>query len=242
MPDSEFEALKERLVGDSNEMMCKFSNILNKFRKFLKKSDKQVLEDVKSILRTLVDHPTVRKNPHRTIKNDLDEAKGVNEIIEIISNYSSFFSYYLLETIFDQLEYKEGKQEIKKHKKEVKAYAECRLLSHTPKGMGITGREKAIVKFILDGSYSECSAGILGSFHKELCQLLNIPRYILVLDGPSAGSICIEFHIPAHLKFQVFPLSEKQFECLKMIRFGNAKIEAVICENFQYDIRGGKHF
>ena len=165
MPDSEFEVLKERLVSDSNDMMCKFSKILNKFRK---KSDKQVLEDVKSILRTLVDHPTVRKNPDRTIKNDLDEAKGVNEIIEIISNYSSFFSYYLLETIFDQLDYEEGKEEINKHKKEVKTYAECRLLSHTPKGMGITGREKAIVKFILDGRYSECSAGILGSFQKEL--------------------------------------------------------------------------
>ena len=78
-------------------------------------------------------------------------------------------------------------------------------------------------------------------FSKRTSQLLNIPRYILVLDGPSTGSICIEFHLPAHLKFQVFPLSEKQIECLKMIRFGDVIIEAVICENFQYNIRGGKH-
>ena len=141
MSDSEIEALKERLVSDSNDMMCKFSKILNKFRNFLKKAGKKVLKDVKSILRTLVDHPTVRKNPHRTIKNDLDEANGVNEIIDIVSNYSSFFSYHLLETIFDQLNYKEGKEEIEKHKEELTTYAKRRL-SHIPKGNGIVGRKR----------------------------------------------------------------------------------------------------
>ena len=239
MTNQEKERLKYALEEKSKKMICKFSYIRQRFGNFLRKNGSDdTIANLKGILYDLIEYPPLFHNKpnYPTIDKDLDRANSINDIKRIINSYSSFFNFELLEIIFDQMEYKEGMDALELHKKDIAEYAKDRIY-HFPSGLGIKDAKHIVVAVKLDNTYEGCTISHLITFHKNLCQLLEVTLGQFPLDGLQPGCICIIFHLPEHLR-KIFPLTHDQISELKKLRCFNAKILKLSCEDLQYELNG----
>ena len=242
MSDSERTMLRETLRQQSNKMTLKFSYIRKQFSDYLRTCDSdQVITKLKDILYDMVGYPPLfEDNPNfPTIDNDLERAKSIFEIKRIINSYSSFFNFDLLATVFDHIEYENGKTALEHHRKDLADYAMQRIY-HFPSGLGIHKAKRMVVAIKLDDAYKGCNISHLIGFHEELCELLKLKLGQFPLDGLQPGCICIILHLPCAL-VKIFPLSHNQIDKLRTLRCYNSKVLSITCEDLHYKEVGKIH-
>ena len=237
MTDIERKRLKYTLEEKSNEMMCKFARIRRQFSTFLEEngSDDAIVK-LKDILFDYVGYPPLFQNRpnYPTIDKDLEKANSITEIKRIINSYSSFFNIKMLEIVFDEMGYREGKVALDRHKEDIAEYAKKRIY-HFPSGLGIKNAKHIVVAVKLDDAYKDCTGSHLITLHNNLCQLLKVSLGQFQLDGLQPGCISIMFHLPEFLR-KIFPLTREQISELQRLRCHHARIIKLSCEDLQYDI------
>ena len=151
-------------------------------------------------------------------KKELMEAEDLDDVWVKISDYFSFFNYYLVEHIADTLGTDEDKQRVASYKKAFVAYAKRRVyecpaeMCSESKGVGTT----IIVK--LDRSYDNCTLQQLQLFEDKLADILQLREDgVLRLCHVQPGCYELTFQAPFIVETAIFPLSLEQEATLKAL-------------------------
>ena len=217
------------LKSDSNEMICKFNKIRTGLHSFIVDTAVNI-NNLKWILQDFKHCGTIRKTSNS--EDVTENYMNVSELFTVISNYSSFFNYNLVEDIIKILKYEEGKILMEKYKQDFADYVKRRV-TDCPSGIGMKGTKHVCIQVQLDESFADCRLEHILTLGKDICKILGIKFYKLQVEGAKPGSVCIVFHLVAE---DVFPLSEKQLHEFETLRYMKAKILSISCGSYIYEI------
>lgn len=228
-----------KLDLQSVEMMREFNKIKNEFVKLLS-SQEHLIPKLHSFISPYRKLPTIYENDpeQSTIRRDLSKAKSVNQYMDIINSYCSFFNYKFLKELFNFLEYKEGKKNIELYESEFAIYLSKRKTTNCPAGIGMKGSDHTIFTIKLDNLYKDCDGLYIEELQKDICKILQLRSEQLQLEKVTQGCICVVFHLLKNMKHVVFPLSQRQLEELRSLDYFGASILQISCEYFVYNIEG----
>ena len=219
------------------------SNILVKYSTFIKDSNADI-DDLIGILQTYsMIAPIYEKDSHlqTTLKND-----GVTTIpkyMRVIGCYTSFFNFELLQSMFDYLNYEEGKSSLKAYEKEFAEYAKRRIVPHCPSGVGMKDVDHVCVDVKLDDAYEGCKTEHIKVLQKDIGRILKVKVESLPFDRVVPGCISVIFHLPVALKDEKFPLSLEQIKALQQLRYNEARVLRISCGDYTQEIHHdqGRH-
>ena len=227
--EGDSEALQAKLCNDFEYMTKSFQDLMvtvgNSLEK-RKKSTSNILACV-SQFKTLEPVYTDLQNKQSEFRHrfpELKKATSISEAMNVISDYSSFFNYCLVEQIVLGLGTDEDKAKLKEYETEFQKYAECSVFECPPE-LGVTGKDwpSFFVKVHHKG-FEECSINHLRHFTSHLAKILNLPIGLLVLDSVAPGCLELIVQVPQPSYRNVFPLSSQQEQDLAAL--GVIKISA----------------
>ena len=235
------EKYKIKLEQHSQEMIITFNDLMYDFYKYMNSKEVPVNE-LKTFLRGLGRLNTIYEDEkdQPTISKDLKNALTIDDIMDIIWSYCSFFNFSLIKKIVDKLEQLHGfKPRLEEYKQAFTKYAEHKLVYCCPSGIGLNTEtiEAAKIFVKLDDAYKNCQMIHLETLREDLCQIFRIPLEIFPLDGVQPGCVCVVFQVPEYMKKEIFPLSEKQIIALRELNYDKIQIYSVVCSEYSYDIR-----
>ena len=170
-------------------------------------------KDVIEILMGFGSFKPVSKNTNRSAFEEdfanLQAAKTVQSIMQLVRSYCNFFSYDIIEELVNQLGDEDDKKHLTQYEEDFTSYAR-RKVYESPFGLSpITESGQAIVCVTLDESYDDCTLSHLRLLQSKLCHILRI-KGVLRLCSVHPGSIKVFFSMPKLLERELFPLSFEQ--------------------------------
>ncbi len=231
----EEQQLKATLRAESYAIATKFMEIQQDFYIFLFDQPNSVLFKIQVILSTILKLPTIYKSD-QNIALHIKDVLTIQDLANILNQYSSFFNYHILENVFKKIDYQNGMKALEQYKIELLEYAKRRI-SHFPSGVGFQNSQHyVVVAFKLDDMYEGCDISHLLNFHQELCEQLKLSLGEFTLDGLKPGCIQIIFHLLKNLSEKIFPLSNYEMLSLSMLRCQKSRIIKVICGEYDYEL------
>lgn len=231
--------LHQRLYADSEDMMYKFQNLFSATTDSLKERNVPVpmLTQHLGLLGSI--KPTFKDSGVPAFRHQLRglaNAKTVDAVMSVVSDYCSFFNYRMLEHIVNKFGTEHDKDMLEKYKEDFAKYGE-RHVFHCPSVVGEMSMEGHANMFVtLDDSFDGCTVNHLRSFISNLQKLLGLPSdAILKLCRIESGSIKLIFQLPHFFQQEIFPLSrekESELACL-----GVAQLS---CGIYQFTAQGDK--
>lgn len=129
----EAEKLQFKLGCQYDRITKQFQELRDSTWKSLKRRKKEVKEILNSILENSALEPVYTdlkfKNPqfrHRVF--ELAESKTVDEVMFVVGQYSSFFSYHLIEQIIFSLGTDKDKRNLTEYEEDFEKYAVCNCI------------------------------------------------------------------------------------------------------------------
>ena len=159
----------------------------------------------------------------------------------LITSYSSFFNFKLVEDIIDLIDYAEGKRLIEEYKGEFAVYVKRRV-TQCPSEIGMKGSGHVCFMVHLDKTYMHCRMVHLITLRDDVCEILHIKQDFLQIEGVEPGSISVVFHLFKHLMENIFPFTSDEICQLRLLCNGyGAKIMRVKCEGYLFEINNMKN-
>ena len=210
----EKEELKQSLYIESEKMIYKFQELFSATFESLKERNIPVKRVINHIKLLGAIEPIYEDSKLRCLRQELQEMEptDVDDVMSIVSEYSSFFNYRMLEHIINHLGGEQDKENLVKYLKEFSEYANKRKVFECPCEVGRLNEEGRSNMFVtLDKTYANYTVSSLKNFESELGEILKVPSHAVVtLCRISLGSLQLMFQIPLFVQKAVFPLSREQ--------------------------------
>ena len=221
-----------KLYLESSELCCKFNKLCNGLRISLQERGipKEKLVNCILGLKTL---PPVYATPQlpyfKDQKLNLLAAKDLEEVWIILDDYYSYFNYYIVELISDNLGTKDDKQQMSSYKKDFVTYIKRRIYE-CPAEFGPMNDSDCSIVVKLDKTYDDCTADQLVILTSRLCEILKISSDgVLRLCTVEQGCYELTYQAPAFIQDTVFPLSLEQEAALK-----DLKVIWLLCGDYEF--------
>ena len=231
MCQEEKERLQQKLYSESYEIMYKFQELFSATVESLKER-KVHSKAILSHLATLGSVEPVYKDMGlpvlRRILPDLRKIDDIDEVMQNINDYCSYFNSHMLERIIDKLGTDKDRANLSRYQEEFYIYAE-RHVFMCPAEVGIENNCCVKMLAALDNTHDNCTLSHLQVLIANFRKILNISDVELRLCKIELGSICLIFQIPLDLQ-QLFPLSKEQE--VSLAKLGIMKLS---CGNYVYN-------
>ena len=149
----------------------------------------------------------------QTIANN---PKNMQEVFMILSDYWSWYNYYLLELLIKKFGAKEDEAKLQKYLDNFTLFLQKRLpQSQDSVEFGTQyrrGQKKWLFK--VDEHWDTVPLGQIKELHHKIAEILKVPLHVLYLASVSKGCICLEFLVPESMGI---PLCASQKEALVAI-------------------------
>ena len=220
-----------KLYLESSELCCKFNKLCKVLLQSLKARSilkKQLVTCVLG-LKTL---PPVFKTSNLPLfkdqKSNLLVAEDLDDVWIILDDYYSYFNYYIVELISDDLGTEDDKQQMSSYKKDFATYMKRRLYE-CPAEFGPMNNSDCTIIVKLDKTYDDCTADQLVILTHKLCEIFRItPDGVLRLCTVKQGCYELTYQTPAFIQDTVFPLSPEQEAALK-----DLKVIWLLCGDYE---------
>ena len=218
---------------ESINMMIEFRSILSYLDLYLY-AHADLVDRLAYLDYTLFPMPAI----FETSKDHDKISDSLPSMMLLISKHSSFFNYELVKEVFEKLQDEEGKTKMKVYEQRFESYLRKRCIYVMPSAEMEAPNNFQEVKVELDISFRNCRQVYLKKLQQEISKLLNVEIVQLVVAGIRVSSIHIIFHLLKVLVDSVFPLSDEQIYQITKLKYENADIYSLTCNEFCYDLKG----
>ena len=211
MTEEDKKHCEEKLYSESRRMMFKFQTLFSATVTSLKKRNITVKE-LSNHLKLLAGlEPIYKDSECGFLRNELMKVETVDDVMSLVSEYSSFFNYQMLQNIINNLGGEQDKRNLAKYLKDFAEYAK-RTVFEGPCEVGRMNEEghaNMIVK--VDKSYVSYTVNCLNDFSVELKKILDKSSNVMIsLCRIEPGCLKLTFQMPLFLQQHIFPLSDDQ--------------------------------
>ena len=163
--------IHQRLYSESESMVNKFNNLLAETRQSLMKEN----VSVKDLLKHLHDLGYVKPmfkistlSFLRCQRPELRKLENVDDAMSVISSYSSFFNYHIVEVIIKNLGTERDKTNLKNYQEEFSVYAQRRIFTCPSKLGKMNEIGHANMFVVLDVTYDSYTLSHINAFVRNL--------------------------------------------------------------------------
>ena len=151
--------------------------------------------------------------------HEISQAGSMEQVFLILSDYWSWYNYYLLEEIINKYGDKDDQKRLDDFKENFSVFAQNRIVefSQHPMTFGAAvGGDKTRIPllFKVDRKWDSVHINQLPEIHQNLASILRVNPHTLYLASIQQGCILMIFLIPSSVAQVVFPLSASQQEAL----------------------------
>ena len=211
---SEAKENRARFEADSHEMDREFNSLTASVLQSLQSrgiSKKTVAASLMGLSCLKTVYESENGCLFRKQRTKLLNASSLADIWMIISDYMSFFDYYLISLIVELHGSVKDKEDMKTYEKNFKKYVQRRVFPvNTSSCSSRDDSEYFVVR--LDSAYDGCEMAQLEEFRTRLSEILNLTPGVLKLSKIIIGSIFMIFEIPDFI--HIFPLNTEQEKAL----------------------------
>ena len=213
------ECLRVRLKKETQQIKRNFFHLLLGFYESLR-SRNVPLKDIKTYLMMLEAFKDTEQHPKPLFleqKEKIDNATDLNDIIDVIKNFCSFFDYGLVEDLINsKLGTSEDRKQLKRYEESFTTYAR-RKVKECPSRFKESGSSQPNMILKLDSSFDEYLLSQIYEFRVIVCGILNLSCRVLHLCCVNKGCVCLTFRMPIFVQRTLFPLLDEQEERLKTL-------------------------
>ena len=233
MSKKDKERLEQRLYSESVSIMFKFQKLFSATVKSLKERNITVKELSNHIGCLHALKPAYKYSKRGYLGSELPKAETVDDVMEIVREYSSFFNYNMIENIIDSLGGEQDRKNLIIYLEEFAEYAK-RKVFECPRELGTMNEDGCANVFVtLDESYDDCTLSSLDHFKYVLQAILDIPPdVVMTLCRLEPGSLRLTFQISLFIQQSIFPLSDDQEATLT-----KRGVMQLGCGNYQFTKR-----
>ena len=232
------EGLRIRLCVESEDIVRKFGHLHSRVYESLRQRDVPV-ERVVVHLSSLGAFDPVSKDSQKpvlqTFSQELQDAKGIENVLLAIKDYFSFFNYHVIEHIVDELGTDQDRVELQNYKKAFDEYSKRRVYECPPEYGPKSNADHADLVVKLDSVYEKFTVKELKKFEYRLSRTFFVtPQSVLRLCRVEEGCLQLIFQVPSFVQQEIFPLSSEQESALAaegVIRLtcGDYQFSAKVC-------------
>ena len=212
--------LEAQRQHETKEVMTAFASLVGKTCKSIKK--KVTLEEFTLWLKQLQALSPCSESTPGLLAQQIDEisqAGSMEQVFHILSDYWSWYNYYLLEKIINEYGDEKDRQRLDSFKKDFSIFAQNRIVEFAqyPMTFGTAaddGKTRVPLLFKVDRSWDSVHINQLTEIHRNLASILGVNPHTLYLASIQKGCILMKFLIPSLVARAVFPLSASQKESL----------------------------
>ena len=226
------DAQKQRclkLSADMDKLTMKFQDLIDSISASLEEREIPISKIVVKIVAFRAFEPVYADDDSRPILDhrmtDLTNAKSIDDVMIIISAYSSFFNYHLVERIIISLGTDEDRKMLLKYKEEYRLFAKC-MVYECPTRFQQTADTQTQSVFLVkvNDSFERCTLSHLERFINNLSEDLHLKQGTLLLESIRRGCLELTLQAPLFVFQRIFPLSSEQERALATL--GMIKISA----------------
>ena len=217
---------KKQYAADSDQMISKFQDLLDTIMNSLEEREVPVSKIVARIMGYGSFEPVFKGSQQPILQNRFEEmkaAKTIDDVMFIVSQYSSFFNYHLIERIIKSLGTNQDKKKFEEYEEEFKKFANC-MVCQCQLGTTVVGDDQTTFFVKLNDSFDNCTVSHLKKFCMKFTELLQLRIDVLQLVSVKQGCLELTFQVPSFVYQAIFPLSAEQESVL--IELGIIKISA----------------
>ena len=144
----------------------------------------------------------------QTIAND---PKNMQEVFMILSDYWSWYNYYLLEVIVKKFGAKEDKANLQEYLDKFTLFLKKRLpqlQDSVEVGTRYRRGQKKLL-FKVDKHWDTIPLEQIKELHHKIAEILKVPLHVLYLASVSKGCICLEFLVPESMAISLCTSQEE---------------------------------
>ena len=231
----ERRALEVQLDGECKKIEIKFGTLVFRTKESLISQN----VSVKKLASCLIDLKTYKAvYPNKPVLfhrlDDILNAKDIDEVFLILSDYRSFFNYHIIEYIIDMLGTIEDKERLCTYKEELKYFLKRRIFEcpeNVCKQLDGDYKEDLVVKIGQSQYETELCMMEISSYQQTVSDILGLNIVSLLLCHITKGCVQLTFQIPYFVVAdgKTFPLDSKQMDALKANGITSLK-----CGNFDW--------
>ena len=166
--------------------------------------------------------------------DEVSQAGSMERVFLILSDYWSWFNYYLLEEIINKYGDEDDRRRRDDFKEKFSTFAHNRIIefSQHPMIFGAAvgdGKTRVPLLFKVDKNWDSVHINQLAEIHRNLADILEVNPHTLYLASIRQGCILMKFLVPSSVAQAVFPLSASQKDALAA-----SDVMLVKCGNHRY--------
>ena len=193
---------------------------------------------VKELARVLADlgafYPI---RPQRPLLEDrleeVENSEDLDHVFFLLREFTSFFSYRIIEHIAEQLGTEQDKLRVVAYKEEFELYARRNIFECPLYSIARPNQVNLVVKAEWDDT-QQLNIKHLEVFQDTISRIITISKYAMRLCSIEKGCVQLTFQVPCFLEHELLPLTPDQEdalmeECVTKLSVGNHDI-SFICE------------
>ena len=208
----ERETLEAELFDDFDKMAKEFQVLKNTIKQSMKARNITVIEVVDCVSEFKTLEPVYKKTPEfRYQFPEFLKMTSLDEAMFVISGYSSFFNYHLVEQIINCLGTNEDKERLAKYEQKFEEYAKRSVYQCPPEiGYASENNWPSFHVKVHQKGFEKCSISHLRRFINKVANILNLPLGVLLLKSVFPGCLELTLQVPSSIYQNSFPLSPQQ--------------------------------
>lgn len=238
LTDVNKQDLQTRLRKESQQIMREFIHLLLGFFNSLETRQIPLLT-IKRSLMYLEAYRDVNGHPQSVFaeqEEKVNKATNLNELLDVVKKFCSFFNYGLVEDLITELGSTEDKKQIEEYKANFVIYANRRI-GECPSNIGVRDASQSnnIMLMKLDSRFHEYTLNQLREFCLDVSKILEIYPRAIRPCCIEKGCIRLTFQISRFVQVVVFPLSCEQETSLKKLCVTN-----LTCGSYSHSFQAGE--
>ena len=212
LSEGQKSALRVRLRNECDDVQTQFAMVVMRIVESL---DTRIR--LSSLVFFLLECPLTehRKGAQSTYENDLNNAKSVYDVFNVIRPFYSFFGYTLIKAIITTFGTEDDKQRIAEYEPLLKAFCKRRVYECPIDALGRKSKDDFLLVVKLKDELEKYTLEAVDKFRSKLCEVFGLPDGVLQFIGAEEGCVELHFAAASSLESVIFPLSARQRERLR---------------------------
>ncbi len=222
-----------KLKQESIRIERKFSDLVLRLQKSLERRNIYVCDIFRCVL-AINCMTQVYKSENQCMfhkkRRQLENCSTISEMWHILCDYISFFDFYIIELITNELGNEEDGLHLRQYKAEFQKYLNNRVFPI--KIVHSQAPRDDIIKMILklDSSYDDCDLAHLLDLKETVAKMLKLEPYCVQFQEVQRGCIQLVLSIPEFIVDSIFPLTPDQELTLHQL-----KVTTLDCGDFHFE-------
>jgi len=227
-------------ITESRAIERKFATLLLKFNDSLQRRKVQVSK----VILALGSLKSVREinsgsNDERhcsLFEKDIEQvtkAEDFDSVFMAVSNYISFFEFYVIEILVDHFGDQLDKENLKSYNTEFREYARGDIPIGAKMNPSISANPPTILRIKLDQSYSKITYETLQILKSKFAEIYDISKDALLLEKVEEGSIILFFKITPTVEKKIFLAHQNVSVALQKVG-----VLSISCNDHHIDLKG----